>query len=280
MAGRTSASGTAPAGTPAGGSGPAVELRVDGLSHHFGARAVLDDVSFSLHAGSVACLVGENGAGKSTVVNVLGGVLRPTAGRIHVGDRLVNFSEPADALRAGIGIVYQDLALCENLSIVENIFLGQERTGRVPLVRALARGGMASEAARLLESLTGNEWDVHQQVTFLSGGQRQTVAIARAILLDPKIVVLDEPTAALSVRQVDEVHHLIERLAGQDKAVLLILHDLNEVAALADVVIALRHGRVIGVSRRGEYTTDELLLAINGVGTLSSAPRSDEPWNE
>ena len=280
MAERTSASGTAAAGTPAGGSGPAVELRVDGLSHHFGARAVLDDVSFSLHAGSVACLVGENGAGKSTVVNVLGGVLRPTAGRIRVGDRPVNFSEPADALRAGIGIVYQDLALCDNLSIVENIFLGQERTGKVPLVRALARGGMASEAARLLQSLTGNEWDVHQQVTFLSGGQRQTVAIARAILLDPKIVVLDEPTAALSVRQVDEVHHLIERLAGQGKAVLLILHDLNEVATLADVVIALRHGRVIGVSRRGEYTTDELLLAINGVGTLSSATRSDEPWNE
>jgi ABC-type sugar transport system ATPase subunit len=276
MVDKTRAPGTALV-SPSGGAGETAELHLTGLSHHFGARAVLNDVTFSLHAGKVACLVGENGAGKSTVVNVLGGVLRPTAGHISVGGKLVAFSEPADALRAGIGIVYQDLALCENLSIVENIFLGQEVTGRVPLVRALARGDMAGQAKQLLESLTGNAWDVHQQVAFLSGGQRQTVAIARAILLDPKIVILDEPTAALSVRQVDEVHKLIGRLSDQGKAVLLILHDLNEVAALADVVIALRHGRVIGVSQRGAYTTDQLLLAINGVGSLPSATENDKP---
>lgn len=262
---------------PSDSAGQKVVLQVTGLSHRFGARSVLNDVTFSLQTGKVACLVGENGAGKSTIVNVLGGVLRPTAGNISVDGRLVTFSEPAEALRAGIGIVYQDLALCENLSIVENIFLGQEVTGKVPLVRALVRRDMARRAKELLESLTGNVWDVQQQVTFLSGGQRQTVAIARAILLDPKIVILDEPTAALSVRQVEEVHRLIGRLADQGKAVLLILHDLNEVAALADVVIALRHGRVIGMSQRGAYTTDQLLLAINGVGSLPFAVEKDNP---
>lgn len=243
-------------------------LDVDGLTHRFGGRTVLDDVSFFLSSGEVACLVGENGAGKSTIVNILGGVLRPAGGSIRLAGERVSFSSPADALRAGIGIVYQDLALCDNLTIAENIFLAKERTRGVPLVRALARRAMEAKAAELLHSLTGATWDVQQKTSRLSGGQRQSVAIARAVLLDPSIVILDEPTAALSVRQVDEVHRLIRGLAERGRAVLLILHDLNEVAELADKVIALRHGRVIGVSSRGAYTVDQLLLAINGVGHL------------
>ena len=249
------------------------QLEVDGLVHRFGGRTVLDGVSFRLSPGQVACLVGENGAGKSTIVNVLGGVLRPSAGSIRIGGSPISFSSPAGALKAGIGIVYQDLALCDNLSIAENIFLAREMTGRAPLVRALARRSMASAAAQLLKSLTGASWDVHRKVARLSGGQRQTVAIARAVLLDPGIVILDEPTAALSVRQVGEVHRLIRGLAARGRSVLLILHDLNEVAELADTVIALRHGRVIGVSSRGAYTVGQLLLAINGVGHLPGSEK-------
>ena len=243
-------------------------LEVDGLVHRFGGRTVLDEVSFSLSQGEVACLVGENGAGKSTIVNILGGVLRPAGGVISLAGKPVSFGSPADALAAGIGIVYQDLALCDNLSIAENIFLAREKTNRAPLVRALARRAMEAEASELLHSLTAAAWDVQQKTSRLSGGQRQSVAIARAMLLDPSIVILDEPTAALSVRHVDEVHRLIKGLASRGRAVLLILHDLNEVAELADKVIALRHGRVIGVSARGAYTVDQLLLAINGVGHL------------
>ena len=243
-------------------------LEVDGLVHRFGGRTVLDEVSFSLSRGEVACLVGENGAGKSTIVNILGGVLRPTDGAISLAGKPVSFGSPADALAAGIGIVYQDLALCDNLSIAENIFLAREKTHRAPLVRALARRTMEAEASELLHSLTAATWDVQQKTSRLSGGQRQSVAIARAMLLDPSIVILDEPTAALSVRHVDEVHRLIKGLASRGRAVLLILHDLNEVAELGDKVIALRHGRVIGVSTRGAYTVDQLLLAINGVGHL------------
>ncbi|HEY5400962.1 MAG TPA: ATP-binding cassette domain-containing protein [Trebonia sp.] len=243
-------------------------LEVDRLVHRFGGRTVLDEVSFSLSPGEVACLVGENGAGKSTIVNILGGVLRPADGAIKLAGKPVSFGSPADALEAGIGIVYQDLALCDNLSIAENIFLAREKTNRAPLVRALARRAMEAEASELLHSLTAAAWDVQQKTSRLSGGQRQSVAIARAMLLDPGIVILDEPTAALSVRHVDEVHRLIKGLASRGRAVLLILHDLNEVAELADKVIALRHGRVIGVSARGAYTVDQLLLAINGVGHL------------
>ena len=252
-------------------------LDVSEVVHRFGGRTVLENVTFSLNPGEVACLVGENGAGKSTIVNILGGVLRPVGGVIQLAGAPVAFGSPADALRAGIGIVYQDLALCDNLTIAENIFLAQERTKRAPLVRALSRRDMEDEAARLLTSLTGNPWDVKQKVSRLSGGQRQSVAIARAVLLDPSIVILDEPTAALSVRQVDEVHRLIRGLAERGRCVLLILHDLNEVAELADKVIALRHGRVIGVSQRGAYTVDQLLLAINGVGQLPGprAPGTD-----
>lgn len=243
-------------------------LDVSAVVHRFGGRTVLEDVTFSLNPGEVACLVGENGAGKSTIVNILGGVLRPAGGVIHLAGSPVAFGSPADALRAGIGIVYQDLALCDNLTISENIFLARERTRRVPLVRALSRRDMEAEAAALLTSLTGASWDVNQKVSRLSGGQRQSVAIARAVLLDPSIIILDEPTAALSVRHVEEVHRLIRGLAERGRCVLLILHDLNEVAELADKVIALRHGRVIGVSERGAYTVDQLLLAINGVGQL------------
>ena len=243
-------------------------LEVDGLVHRFGGRTVLDEVSFSLNPGEVACLVGENGAGKSTIVNILGGVLRPADGAVRLAGKPVSFGSPADALAAGIGIVYQDLALCDNLSIAENIFLAREKTNRAPLVRALARRTMEAEAGEMLHSLTAATWDVQQKTSRLSGGQRQSVAIARAMLLDPSIVILDEPTAALSVRHVDEVHRLIKGLASRGRAVLLILHDLNEVAELADKVIALRHGRVIGVTTRGAYTVDQLLLAINGVGHL------------
>ncbi|MFV2177847.1 ATP-binding cassette domain-containing protein [Actinomadura sp. LOL_016] len=241
----------------AAATGPLLSLR--GISKSFGAVAALTDVSLDVSAGEVVALVGDNGAGKSTLVKVLSGVHRPDTGTITFESREVTVSTPAAAQQLGIATVFQDLALCENLNVIENLFLGRElRAFRLDDVR------MEVRARELLGQLSAKIPAVEVPVAALSGGQRQTVAIARSLLGDPKIIILDEPTAALGVAQTAEVLNLIERLRERGHGVIMISHNMADVQAVADTVAVLRLGRNNGVFDARTASGEELVAAITG----------------
>ena len=243
-------------------------LRLRDVSKQFGAVTALSDIELDIHAGEVVALVGDNGAGKSTLVKVLAGVHAPTSGTIEFMGRPVNLSGPGTALQLGIATVFQDLALCENLDVVANLFLGHE-VGPW----ALDEVAMEVRAWRLLQELAARIPSVREPVASLSGGQRQTVAIARSLLLDPKIVMLDEPTAALGVAQTAEVLNLIERIRDRGHGVILISHNMEDVRAVADRIVVLRLGR-----NNGEFTPasshQDLVAAITGASENSVSRRA------
>ena len=239
------------------GEGTLLSLR--GVSKTFGAVAALSDVDLDVAAGEVVAVVGDNGAGKSTLVKVLSGVHPPDAGTIAFEGRTVTIPNPAAAQQLGIATVFQDLALCENLNVIENLFLGRE-------LRALRLDDVAMEvrSRELLDRLSAKIPTVRLPVAALSGGQRQTVAIARSLLGDPKVVVLDEPTAALGVAQTAEVLNLIDRLRERGHGVIMISHNMADVLAVADRVAVLRLGRNNGVFDALETTSEEIVTAITG----------------
>ncbi|MFI1828253.1 ATP-binding cassette domain-containing protein [Streptomyces sp. NPDC020412] len=237
--------------------GPLLSLR--GISKSFGAVAALTAVDLDVAAGEVVALVGDNGAGKSTLVKVLSGVYAPDAGVIRFADGTVTIPSPAAAQQLGIATVYQDLALCENLNVVENLFLGRE-------VRGLRLDDVTMEvrARALLAELSAKIPSVRLPVAALSGGQRQTVAIARTLLGDPEVIILDEPTAALGVAQTAEVLNLIDRLRERGLGVIMVSHNMADVQAVADTVAVLRLGRNNGVYDALRATAAELVAAITG----------------
>lgn len=239
-----------PEGTPV--------LSLSGISKNFGAVSALTDIELDVHAGEVVALVGDNGAGKSTLVKILAGVHQATAGTIRFGGEPVTMSSPSDALDLGIATVFQDLALCENLDVVANIFLGQELSPY-----HLDEVAMEVRTWTLLNELSARIPDVRDVVASLSGGQRQTVAIARSLLLDPKIIMLDEPTAALGVAQTAEVLNLVERLRDRGLGVIMISHNMEDVRAVADRIVVLRLGRNNGVFTP-DSSNEELVGAITG----------------
>ena len=249
-----------PAGPPAPSRpsrSPVLSLR--GIDKTFGAVAALTGIDLDVHAGEVVAVVGDNGAGKSTLVKVLSGVHLPTAGTIEFESRQVTIPSPAAARELGIATVFQDLALCENLNVVENLFLGQElRRSR------LDRVSMEVRSWELLRQLSAKIPTVRIPVASLSGGQRQTVAIARSLLGDPKVIVLDEPTAALGVAQTAEVLNLIERLRDNGHGVIMISHNMADVKAVADTVVVLRLGRNNGVFETASVSQEEIIAAITG----------------
>jgi D-xylose transport system ATP-binding protein len=206
----------------------------------------------------VVALVGDNGAGKSTLVKILAGVHQPTSGTIRFRGQEVTLSDPGAALDLGIATVFQDLALCENLDVVANIFLGREKS---PL--RLDEVAMEVRAWTLLKELSARIPSVREPVASLSGGQRQTVAIARSLLLEPKLIMLDEPTAALGVAQTAEVLNLIERVRDRGLAVIMISHNMEDVRAVADRIVVLRLGRNNGVFTP-DASNHELVTAITG----------------
>jgi D-xylose transport system ATP-binding protein len=215
--------------------------------------------------------VGDNGAGKSTLVKVLAGVHRPDTGTVTFADREVTIGSPADAHALGIATVFQDLALCENLNVVENLFLGREiRRGRLDEV------AMETRSWELLRQLSAKIPTVRIPVASLSGGQRQTVAIARSLLGDPKIIILDEPTAALGVEQTAEVLNLIERLRERGLGVIMISHNMEDVRAVADRIVVLRLGRDNGVFDAAEVSTEDLVAAITGATDNVATRRARE----
>ncbi|MEV7098955.1 ATP-binding cassette domain-containing protein [Amycolatopsis sp. NPDC051045] len=234
-------------------------LSLRGISKNFGAVAALTDVDLDVSAGQVVAIVGDNGAGKSTLVKVLAGVHRADTGTITFADQVAAIDSPAAAHSLGIATVFQDLALCENLNVVENLFLGREiRRSRLDEV------AMETRSWELLRQLSAKIPTVRIPVASLSGGQRQTVAIARSLLGEPKIIILDEPTAALGVEQTAEVLNLIERLRERGLGVIMISHNMEDVRAVADRIVVLRLGRNNGVFDAAEVSTEDLVAAITG----------------
>ena len=238
-------------------------LELSGVSKHFGAIQALNEVSLSLHAGEVVGLMGDNGAGKSTLVKIIAGNYPQSEGSIAMDGRGIAFRKPADARAAGIEIVYQDLALCDNLTAAENVYLGREpRKGFGPF-RILDYAAMYKRAGELFAELK-SETRPRDLVRRMSGGQRQAVAIARTRLADPKIVLMDEPTAAISVRQVAEVLALIRRLREHGIAVVLISHRMPDVFTVADRVVVLRRGRKVADKPVAQSTPEEVTGLITG----------------
>ncbi|TDW22859.1 ATP-binding cassette domain-containing protein [Kribbella kalugense] len=235
-------------------------LQLSGISKSFGAVAALTEVDLSVDAGQVVAIVGDNGAGKSTLVKVLSGVYAPDAGTIGFEGREVTIPGPAAAHRLGIATVFQDLALCENLNVIENLFLGQE-LGPFRLDDV----AMEVRSWELLRQLSAKLPTVRLPVAALSGGQRQTVAIARSLLGDPKIIILDEPTAALGVAQTAEVLNLIDRLRENGHGVIMISHNMADVRAVADQVVVLRLGRNNGVFDARSTSSEQIVAAITGL---------------
>jgi simple sugar transport system ATP-binding protein len=238
-------------------------LELRGISKHFGAIQALTDVSFAIEAGEVVGLMGDNGAGKSTLVKIIAGNFPPSAGEILIGGETRQINSPRDAQREGIEIVYQDLALCDNLSAAANVFLGRELVRRVAGFPILDHRAMAARAAKLFAQLK-SETRPRDLVRRMSGGQRQAVAIARTRLTDPKIVLMDEPTAAISVRQVAEVLDQIRRLRDHGIAVVLISHRMPDVFAVSDRIVVLRRGKLVSDKPAGKSSPQEVTGLITG----------------
>ena len=234
-------------------------LSLKGINKSFGPVHVLKDVHLDMYPGQVTALVGDNGAGKSTLIKCIAGIYTPESGEIIFEGNKVDIDGPPAATALGIEIVYQDLALCDNLDIVHNMFLGREEKKGITLnetsMESLARKTLDGLNVRTVKS-------IRQTVSSLSGGQRQTVAIARAVLWNSKVVVLDEPTAALGVAQTEQVLNLVRRLADKGLAVVLISHNLNDIFQVADNIAALYLGNMAAQVKKTDVTTNQVIELI------------------
>lgn len=243
---------------------PIIELT--NIVKSFGPVSVLKGVNLRAYPGKVTALVGDNGAGKSTLIKGLAGVQPYDSGQVRFAGEEVHLHSPREASRLGIEVVYQDLALCDNLDIVQNMFLGREELG----FGTFDEGLMEREAAETLRQLSVRTVSsVRQKVSSLSGGQRQTVAIARSVLKKAKVVVLDEPTAALGVAQTEQVLELVGRLAEQGVAVILISHNLADVFAVADYISVLYLGQMVASVRSEDTNRDDIVGYITGSKTYT-----------
>jgi D-xylose transport system ATP-binding protein len=240
------------------GDTPLLELR--GITKSFGSVQALSDVDLDVHRGEVLALVGDNGAGKSTLIKAIAGIHAVDSGEFIFEGRTVHIANPKEAAKLGIEVVYQDLALCDNLDVVQNMYLGRE--AHDPFLR-LREPVMEQKTAETLKSLRVTTIrSIRQAVATLSGGQRQSVAVARAVMWNSKLVILDEPTAALGVAQTEQVLELVNRLGQQGLAVILISHNLHDVFAVADRISVLRLGRNAGMFQRRDVTQEEVVHAI------------------
>lgn len=244
-------------------------LSLRGIGKRFGAVQALTDIDFDVRPGEVVALVGDNGAGKSTLVKIISGVYGPDAGTIEVEGKQVEIHGPRAAQALGIATVFQDLALADNLDVVANLFLGQETTR----AGALDEETMEARSWELLRQLSAKIPSVRIPIASLSGGQRQTVAIARSLVGSPKVVLLDEPTAALGVAQTAEVLNLIERLRDSGLGVVVISHNMADVQAVSDRIYVLRLGRNAAEFAIEDVTTEQLVAAITGASDNVVAAR-------
>jgi len=238
-------------------------LVISGLSKNFGAIQALSNVSLSIEPGEVLGLMGDNGAGKSTLVKIIAGNFRPSGGEIRIDGKEVHFHKPIDAQREGIEMVYQDLALADNLSAASNVFLGREPMRRLGPLKYIDYKRMNTVSAELFKVLK-SETRPRDLVRKMSGGQRQAVAIARTLLSEPKIVIMDEPTAAISVRQVAEVLDLIRRLRDRGISVILISHRMPDIFSVSDRIAVLRRGELVSRKAAADSSPEEVTGLITG----------------
>lgn len=248
--------------TPAAGQD--VLLDVDTVSLAFGSVQALKDVSLSVRVGEITALVGDNGAGKSTLVRCISGIHRPDAGTMTFAGTPLDLSSPEDAREVGIETVHQNLALVEDLTVWQNLFLNRELVYRAGLLAFLNRRAMQHRAQEMVSTLAVNVPPVASRVRRLSGGQRQAVAICRAAGFSSRLVIMDEPTAALGVQETARVEELIHKLRDDGHAVLLISHNFDQVMRLSNHVWVMRAGRCVGGRRTGQTTGQEIVALITG----------------
>ena len=235
--------GTGDPGTASGARTPLIEL--SGIAKNFGANAALNGVNLSIHEAEAVGIIGDNGAGKSTLVKLLSGVYPPTDGVMKFRGKTVRFDSPLDARRNGIEMIYQDLALCEDLDVAQNIFLGRELKKKHGPFRLLDRTAMAAAATKDIATM-GLNFDVGREVGMLSGGERQMVAVARALQFDPAVLLMDEPTAALSAEKIRKLLELITELKSRGVSILLVSHRFTDILHICDRIVVIRGGRVAG----------------------------------
>lgn len=239
-------------------------LRVDRVSKRFGAVQALDEVSFEVHPGEVVALLGDNGAGKSTLIKIISGTFGPSSGRLVFDGQPVELSGPAAAKALGVETVYQDLSLCPNVDTVANFFMGREKVRRLLGIPILDEAGMQAETEQALRDIGTHIPDVRTTVEHLSGGQRQAIELCRFVHWGGKLVLLDEPFAALGVEQTRRGLEMIQAIKAQGVAVLVITHNVLHAFHVADRAVVMRHGRVTGERRLGNATAEEIVAMITG----------------
>jgi D-xylose transport system ATP-binding protein len=251
-------------------------LALRGFSKSFGPVRALHEVDFEVDSGEIVALVGDNGAGKSTLIKAIDGVQPPDTGEAYFGGKKVRISTPQAAERLGIATVFQDLALCDNLDVVANLFLGKELVDGVA-VHVIDEVDMEQRAKKLLSDLSVTTLgSVRTEVGSLSGGQRQSVAIARSMVGEPKVMLFDEPTAALGVQQTAQVLGLVKRLANEGLGVVMISHNLEDVFAVADRIVVLRLGERVATFDREKTTPEQVVGAITGADTAEMRRLEEE----
>lgn len=239
-------------------------VKMVNITKHFGGVYALKNVDFELYHGEVLALVGDNGAGKSTLIKILSGAYTADEGKIYIAGEKVNIESPMDAKKFGIETVYQDLALIDILDIPTNIFIGREvrRTGILGTLGVLNMKAMKEKAMNLMEQFDIKIKNVNTAMKNLSGGQRQIVAISRAVYFNARVIIMDEPTAALGVEETRRVYSFIERLKEAKICIIIISHNINEVFNLADRIMVLKTGNLVGVKRKEETSTEEIINMI------------------
>jgi ABC-type sugar transport system ATPase subunit len=248
-------------------------LRMRGIDKHFGAVQALTKVDLDVPAAQVTALCGDNGAGKTVLIKSIAGIWQADAGEVHWNGRRVHIRSPHDSAALGIETVYQDLALCDNLDIVQNMFLGRERLR----LRLLNEDAMERAAAETLTSLSVTTVrSIRQPVASLSGGQRQAVAVAKAVMWNSKLVIMDEPTAALGVAQTRMVLDLIRRLADQGLAVLVVSHNLNDVFEVADRIAVLQLGRMVAQGPASQFDRQSVVELMTTGQSTRPTPKGDD----
>jgi ABC-type sugar transport system ATPase subunit len=243
---------------------PDALLRAEAINKNFGAVVALEDVTLQIPRGEITGLVGDNGAGKSTFIKIISGVLRPDSGWIEFGGKPANLASPAEAREQGIETVYQDLALAGNLAVWANVYLGRELTTGPKFLHILDKRAMLSNTSDMLKRFIRNAPPIGESVELLSGGQRQIVAIARAGAWGSKLILMDEPTAALGVAETKAVEDVIFELKRQGLTILVISHNLDQIFRITDGVWVLRRGRVIGYRKTASAHPDEIVSMITG----------------
>lgn len=240
-------------------------LRAVNLVKRFGGLTAVNDVSFDLYSGEVVALAGDNGAGKSTLIKMISGVYHPDGGHIYLEGKEITMASPLEARGLGIETIYQDLALCENLDATVNIFLGREPTKRLfGIFKQVDRAHMLAESTKVLDRLDIHIPNLRRPIRQMSGGQRQAVAIARALYWNARLVIMDEPTAALGVPEQRKVHELVGALKRQNVPVIIISHNLQDIFAVADRIIVMRRGLKVGDVLASEVTDDDLVAMMVG----------------